>query len=398
MGLSFFASIMTTAVLQLVVQPWIADNYTKADNGEILFITGIINVLILTFGNSLGDIKLTKNASFEKGEKQPDYNVFLLIAVSLAAILTLPTFFARIEITVWDAIVLIIFAILGTMHSYMLAILRMRLMFVDSVITSAIRCVGYVVAIPLVMLTEVWAMPFAVSYLFSVTYLLIRTRTLGEGFGFGRNAKAIGKSYGQLSFSYALKSSLTYVDRFMIYPFVGNEEVAIYSVATVLGKCVALVLQPMANVVLGYYAQPGYVMSRKKYWLINLFAVALGNVAFICVWLFSGIFIKLLYPSYVEAVQPYIIVANIAAILGALPSIIQPALLRYCGMKWQIIIQAIYASSTVILSLVLIHFFSLMGFCFAILIANLLKLVIMMIIGDVGIRRQPANTLVEPSA
>ena len=384
-GLSFIASMLSAIVLQLVIHPWLAKEYSESEYGDILFIVGVINVVILALGNALGDIRLTKNNSFASDEKQKDYNTILCLALIVGVVAVAVFLFVKGNVSFWIAVTLILFAILGIAHSYLVSILRMRLQFKDSLVGTVLQIVGYIIAIPIVMLTKLWPLIFCSAYMFSDVFLAIKTKCLKDGFGFTYHAPDVGKAYTQLSFSYILKSSLTYIDRFIVYPTLGDESVAIFTVSTVLGKCVALVLQPMANVALGYYAQRDYVMTRKKYWIFNAFTIAMGGVAFVFVALLSSLFIKLLYPAYIEAVAPYILIANLSSIIGALPSIIQPALLKFCGMRWQIIIQSVYAMVCVASSLLFIAQWGLLGFCYAMLLSNVIKLLLMVFIGDVGI-------------
>ena len=179
---------------------------------------------------------------------------------------------------------------------------------------------------------------------------------------------------------------MTYVDRFVIVPLLGADALSVFTVASVFGKTTSVAVQPVANVALGYYAQKDFVMTRKKYWVTNVITLSFGAVMYLIALLFSKLFITILYPTYVEEAVKYIALANVAAIMTAVSAMIQPAVLKYANMAWQIIIQIIYGVLIIIASLILIPQWHLIGFCWASIIAGACKIVIMLLVGDRGIR------------
>lgn len=382
---------MTTGILQFVIYPYLGKVYDEAAYGEILFVVGIVNVIILTLGNSLGDIRVAADNS--DADTVASFNPLMLIAVFLGSIFVTVFLIINGNMDFLSILLLVVFCALGTMNSYLTGIFRLRLDFKRYFILSTITSVGYLVGLVLFVVSKQWAAIFVAAYIGAVTYLIKNTKIFHDGFSINARTKTVTKEYAKLSVSYALKSSLTYIDRLIIYPMLGAGTVATYTVSTVLGKCVQLVLQPMGSVLLGYYAQPEFQMSRKRFWQSNILTLLFGFVAFVCTTLFSRLVIKLLYPGYVDAVKGVLIYANLATVIGALPSIIQSALLKFAKMEWQVVIQAIYGALSVLLAMILIPIYGLIGFCFALIIANITKLVMMMIIGDRSIRNKEAKNV-----
>ncbi len=387
---SFIASIISTVALQLIIHPCLALMFDKEEYGELLFIVGVANVIMLTFGNSLGDIRLVMHNEYED-EKTGDFNVILVIVSLLSSLLIVGFVAIYGHVSLWNAILLAVFCFLGTGHAYLLGLLRTKLMFREGFISNVVLAISYVLGLLVVLLTKVWAFVFVVGYLLNNVYLVKKTGIHKHGFFLTKKKGRILSKYSQLSVSYALKSSLTYVDRFIIHPLLGPGMISVYTVSTVLGKCVSLAIQPTSNVLLGYYAQPGSKMTIKRFRITNLLTIAFGAVAFLCVWMFSSLFISLLYPEYVEAVKPYLIIGNLVTILGSLSSIVQPTLLKYAKMHWQITIQAIYGVLAVSMSIVLVPLFGLFGFCYAMLISNVVKMIIMVIVGEISIKKVVLN-------
>lgn len=384
-GWSFVASIISTFVLQLVVHPILASMLNETDYGLLLFVIGIANVVLLTFGNSLGDIRLTMNQEYTD-DKTGDFNIILMVVSGLSAIFMIAFLFNYKHLNLWNIVFLSAYCFLGVLNSYLTCLFRAKLMFREGFISNIILAVSYMAGLIAVYLTSIWALVFFVGYLISDIYLIIKTGVIKHGFFVTKNMKTIIPKYSQLSFSYALKSGLTYVDRFIIYPMLGSGMISVYTVATVLGKCVSLALQPMANVMLGYYAQPNSVMKIKEFRITYILTIGFGVLSFMIVWLFSSLFIRLLYPTYIDSTKQYLFIGNMITIIGALSSIIQPALLKYAKMYWQIIIQIVYGVMAVALSIILIPDMALYGFCLALLIANVFKFLMMIVIGEYSIK------------
>ena len=59
---------------------------------------------------------------------------------------------------------------------------------------------------------------------------------------------------------------------------------------------------------------------------------------------------------------------------------ISPFVLKFCEMKWQIVINSVSVVVYFTSALILWHFFNLLGFCFGVTIGTVTKLIIMLII------------------
>ena len=160
-----------------------------------------------------------------------------------------------------------------------------------------------------------------------------------------------------------------------------------FTVSSTFGKSSSIAIQPMANVALGYYAQKNFRMTVKKYWVTNIVTIIFGVLFYGFSLLLSAPFIYIFYPDYVDSAIKFIPISNIAVILTAVASMVQPALLKYCRMAWQLVIQVVYGIIVVVLSLVFIPYLNLIGFCYALITANVCKLVIMLLVGDYNIRK-----------
>lgn len=382
---SFLGSALSTGVLQLCVFPLLAKQYSEENYGSIIFSIGIVNVIMLTIGNALGDIRITRDSKYVDKNISGDFNIIISVGVLLSGTVTALIFCIFGEVlhtsSVWIKITLPLVTMFGTLSSYLLSYFRLRLQFKEGVIMNLIMSVGYVVGIFICMFIQVWAVPFLTAYLFADVYLIYKTRIYQEGYSKTVLCKGTIAEYFSLSLSYLIKSGMTYVDRFVITPMLGAASLSIYTVASTFGKSASIAIQPMANVALGYYSQRDFKMTPKKYWITNGVTFLFGLLFYLLTLVLSKPFIGIFYPSYMETAVQYIPIANIAVILTAVTAMIQPAILKYSRMLWQLVIQLSYGAVVLLLSLLLIPRIQMFGFCYAMIIANVLKLALMLLIG-----------------
>ena len=183
---NFAGSMLSTIMLQLCVYPLIAKQHSEEDYGNIIFVMGIVNIIILTIGNALGDIRLTRDSEYADAGTMGDFNIIITIGVALSGAITAFIFgvFGKAFNTTSPAVLITlpIVSMLGTLCSYLLSYFRLRLQFKEGVIESLFVSLGYVVGIALSFLTGVWTVPFLVSYIFADVYLIYKTGAFKEGF------------------------------------------------------------------------------------------------------------------------------------------------------------------------------------------------------------------------
>ena len=384
------ASFLSTGALQLVVHPLLAKIYDDVAYGNILFTVGIMNVIILAVGNALGDIRLTEDGGYKEEEIQGDFNRLLLLGCVISVVAMLAVFMIfRAQIpgnAVAVMLTLPIVCVVGTVHAYLTALFRLKLLFKQSLTVCILSTIGYLLGIAIAVWTGVWTIPFLLGHLFAILYQAKLTRFYKEPLFWTRRKKQTAKKYGTLSLSYLIKSSMTYVDRFVITPALGADMLSVYTIASTFGKLASIAIQPVANVALGYYAQKDFRMTTQKYWVTNIVTITCGALVYVFSLVLSKPFISILYPSYVESAMNYVALANIAAVMTAVAAMIQPAVLKYANVAWQVAIQLGYGGITVALSLVLIGASGLTGFCYAAIIANVCKIVVLLMVGDRGVR------------
>ena len=144
----------------------------------------------------------------------------------------------------------------------------------------------------------------------------------------------------------------------------------------------------MASVFLSYYAQRNYEMNRRRFWTINGLVLVLSGLFYIVSLLLSKPITGFIYPTLIESAEPYLRIANLAAVITVTANMTQPAVLKFANTYWQIIIQSIYCICYLGFGIVGALHFHIRGFAMAALLAAIVRLLLLYFIGHFSLRKE----------
>jgi O-antigen/teichoic acid export membrane protein len=381
-GTSIIGSLVAVVSLQLLVYPYLARINSPEAYGIILTIMGIVNIIIVGLGTSLNNIRLVQNVEYMKHEIQGDFNVILIgiLLIGSLILFIINQYFLPID-NITSAL-LIFTLMIGLCRAYFCVSYRLKLNFTLNMVCNCIIASGYVIGLIAAFFTSYWPLAFLLGEISGCIFIFFTTDILRESIKTTALFKQTLMKYLALIITGLIGNLIIYMDRLILYPTLGGEAVSTYTVASFFGKSLGLVLVPIAGVLLGYYAQKNFNMTRSLFWKINLAVAVFSLLFYFLSYFLANWFTGLLYPTLIESASPYIMLANIAAIIGAASSMTQPAVMRYSPMRWQIIIQLIYGVIYLVGGLVLLKYYFITGFCVAAIIASVTRLLALYWIGN----------------
>lgn len=385
--LSILASIIGTFVIQMIAYPYLSRIMTSEEYGLLLTIIGIINTVGVSLGNSLNNTRILMQKEYEENELIGDYNLlFILSLVIGSVIITIITLVVYKEFNV-IIIAYIITSALLLFRAYHSVSFRIFIDYRKNLMCSIYGAIGCLAGLLITHFTGVWIFTFMLSELFSCIYIIFKAKTVKEGLYKTKLFKKSINKYSYILSAAILATSMTYMDRFFIFPILGSEKVAIYNVASFLGKTLGIVMIPISGVLLTYYAKESRLTLKKFYSRITIFTI-IASVFYISILAIGIPISKLLYPTLIEEATPYFVIANLSAIVFILGNTIQPTLLRFCSAKWQPILQSIYLVSYLLLGYLGMNISGLIGFCYAVLISNVVKIILMLLITTITLYKR----------
>ena len=385
-GLNILASFLITAVTQLIVYPWLARNYDSTTYGIILTIMGVGNVLLNTIGNSLNNARLILNSDYEEKGLQGDYPILLMVFNTLSVFV----FFVYIccsdsKFIPLTILLLLLYVVLGNIRVYGVVVYRIKLSFLKNLICSSAVAFGNIVGIAFIIITGyayLWPLIFVSGELLGIIVLFITSDILKEPIKCTSLLKKTTGKYVVLLFTSLVANLLIYLDRLLLLPILGGDSVSTYTTASFFGKSLGIVMTPIAGVLLGYYSQNSFSMGKSLFRKINFIMIGFATGFFLVSLFLAKWFTGLLYPTLIEEAAPYLVLANLALIIGAVANMTQPAILKFAPINWQIVIQIVYFIAYFVGGFFGAKHNGIWGFSIAALVASAARLILLYIIGE----------------
>ena len=385
-GLNILAAGAPVIVMQLIVYPYLAKYNSAETYGVLLTVIGIVNMLLGVFGTSLNNVRLMQKKRYEEKNVTGDFNRLLIISAIIAVVSLSAFLFWFPQISVVTRVLLLVFVLLGVIREYFTVSYQLVLNYKKNLIARLIVCAAYLAGMFFVQFTVWWPLVFICGEVAGCIYIFCTTRLHREPLKRTSLFKETKNKFITLIFASVIVSSLLYIDRLLIYPILGADNVAVYTVASFFGKSLGMVVVPLVGVLLSYFAQKSFVMNRRIFLRMNAAALGAGAIFVLFSYYAAPWVTGILYPTLIDAALPYIFIANIAAIINAVAMMAQPSILQYCKTSLQMPIQLTYAISYIGLGIILMYQSGLIGFCYAAVIANTIRLLLYYIIGYIKIK------------
>lgn len=378
--LNILASVIYTFARQIVVFPLLAARMGDADYGTLLTVIGLVNVATAIVGNVLNNVRLIQNSTYQERELSGDFNWICAIGSVLSVI------FVAVVGWIFHLALLTIFLLcayvcVSNFYVYATAHFRLNLDFKRNLIVHCLISIAYIPFVYLCGNATWWPVVFLAAEGFGLVYTIYTTRFYREGFGRTPLLRETSGKFFALVLGSLIGNLLLYADRIIIYPIIGAESVSYYSAASLFGKSAGMVMTPIAGVLLGYFSQKNFKASKKLFLLVNGISLVCLAVFLVGCWLLAPWFTELLYPTLFSHAKPYIFLANLGAVISIAGNMAQPMILKCCSTKWQLFITCIYTAAYLIFALWLMPIYGLLGFCWATIFANSVRLVVLYLIG-----------------
>lgn len=377
MILNIIATSIPVFVLQLIILPKIAVYIDDQKYGFLVTVLSLLNIVPATMGNALNNIRLIKE---KNAVQSADYNIILLLMSFLNLVVVCAFMFIyREETTIMEILLTLVVSVLWLSREYFLVAFRIVLNYKNIVLCNLLMVVGYAIGYSLFVISNTWQYIYIMGFVVSLIFIFLKSDLWKESLKITNRFKDITAQTSLLFFSNLLTRVTTYADKILIFPILGGSVVSVYYTATLFGKVVSMAITPVSSVMLSYLSK-----TSKKNDQVFGKALSVSSVVCVCGYLACVIIsrpvLTLLYPQFATEALHYIFVTTGTVVLTALIAIINPFVLKFFDMKWQVVINLSYVVIYIVISLILLHFWGLMGFCIGALIATIIKLLFMILV------------------
>lgn len=378
--ISILSSVIYTFARQIVVFPLLAARLTEADYGTLLTVAGLANVCTAMIGSSLNNIRLIEDSRYQERGLLGDFN-FLSLLGSGVSVLFAAVLGGMFSLSPLTTVLLALYLVVSNLYHYASAFFRLELNFKRGLWCNVAVSAAYCAAALIFATKTLWPAVFLIGEGAGLLFVWKTTPFAHEPLKRTPLFRATTAMLLTYMATNVIGNLLTYADRMILYPILGSESVSYYSTASFFGKSAGIVMVPIAGVLLGYFAQKDFKASKKLFAVVNGASLAC-LVVFLCgCWLFAPWFTKLLYPSLYEGAAPYILLANLGAAISIAGNMAQPMVLKACSIRWTLLTQVLYAIAYLLFSVWLLPLYGLLGFCWATIFANTVRLLSLYAIG-----------------
>lgn len=380
MALNIAATALPIAVLQLIIYPQIAKLIGGEEYGLMLTIYSVWIMIPNSLGNVLNNIKLLRFKDYQNLGENGDIALLLYRWLSISTVIIFGVIWIYSgEFSLIHLLLGVLIAAVILLKAYLEVGFRIELNYIAILINNILLCAGYILGFILFRYTGFWEWVFLTGYLLSVLYCAAKTDLLREVPKKTTIYNEIHKDSVNLVFAAVINNLINYADKLVLYPLMGGTAVSVYYTATILGKIAGMLTGPINSVILSYISKWDRSRAGIFKQVLALGAVVVA-ICYVLAILLAKPVIGLLFPQWLDDVLEIIPLTTATVMLTILASLLQPFVLKYCDMKWQIVISAAGSSLYFMFALLLWTFIGLKGFCLGTIIGASSKLIIMILV------------------
>lgn len=375
--LNIGATGIPIAILQLVVYPCVAKRISTDVYGLMITFYSMWIVISNSLGNVLNNIRLLHASQYSDKGIIGDFSLLLRrwVIINIVIILVGSVFYLK-GIYLLEIVFSIVIATLILLKAYLEVGFRIKLNYRAILINGILQSIGFLAGLGIFLITDIWQFVFLFGFLFNTIFTVAKTGILKENFIKTELYKQVNKETNLYTIATFSTSMMSYADKMVLYPLMGGHVVSVYYTATILGKIVNMVSGPITSVILSYISK--WEKGKNRIFSKILFlGIIMACIGYSLTMLISRPVIELLFPQWFNEVMIYLPITTVAIVVQTLNSFLNPFVLKFYDIKWQIIINLVSVLSYFICALVLWHLFGMVGFCVGTVIGHLSKTLIM---------------------
>ncbi len=370
-------ALVLNGVLQLIVYPRLNAEIGAEAIGSVLYITGLVSILGPSIGQSLNTSRLVVRRDHDVSNGDYDCTILLFSAIGIAAALI----YSRASIEGAATYLLTALLLIVTIFRYYGDCeYRLNLNYKRYFIYYLLISIGYIVGYVLYKLGGSWFLIFLVGEAAALVYVTVTGGIFKKFLTRSPNFKVVLGKGAVLVGSYFVTNTTLNIDRLVLNNTLGGIAVTEYYVASLIGKTLVLFIAPINTIIISYLTKDRIKMNRRGFLKYAGIGLLVSAVFFGLCQIGTPIFINLFYASLYGSVEGIITVVNLTQILSMLSAYLFIIVLTFTNEKWQLGLQCAHLVLLLVLIVVMMQG-SLENFSMAVLIANAIRIVAVLILG-----------------
>ncbi len=383
---SMGSMLILQVVLQLIIYPLINHWHGEETLGSIVYYMSVVYIIAQTVGYSLSQTRLVVRKEYET--TNGDYNLISVILVLISTLLGAVIVSNRLNTPELIGYSLIL--AITTYRFYCTVEYRLKLNFKICLIFFIIISLGYLVGTVLYFITEQWYLIFITGELAGVLYIVLKG-SIFKPEKRSQNTKKLTFAVLTLCASSAITYTIENLDRIILLNFIDARAVSIYYAVSLIGKTLLMFVAPINTITLSYVSANNRSQTRTEFLSACKIYIVIGIGFYLMCLIGTPIFTKLFYPNLYPQMHGLNVIVNAAQIIGLVSSLPMVLILNSLGSKYHLGIHLVYAATYVPLSMILTNNLGIVGYAWASLISNTVKLVIVILSGIIKMQKRSVN-------
>jgi len=379
--------LLLNGVLQIIVYPLLNRNMGAEQMGAVLYLMGLVSILCPSVGQALNTSRLVVRRTHKV--KNGDYNLTILalgIPGSVIALLiagrALPEMGLEMQTAMFVLLMVTVFRYYGDVEY------RLNLNYQHYFIYYLLISVGYLAGFGVYKISGGWFFVFLVGEAVGLAYLAVKGTVFRNFFGKSDSFSVVFRRGFFLTFSYLVTNLTQNIDRLMLKGLIGNLAVTEYYVVSLIGKTLVLLIAPVNTIVISYLTKREENLNRRQFLGLAGIGLVISGVFFGVCQVVTPLFVRVFYPELYDGVRGLIMVVSLAQILSLLSAFLFILVLTFTDEKWQLGLQIGHLGVMVVLILMVTPRYGMVGFSWAVLVANGVRILAVIVLGvvraDVG--------------
>lgn len=372
------SALLLNGILQVIVNPLLNRMMGSEQFGVQLYIMGMVAILCPSVGQALNTSRLVvrRTHAVENG----DYNTLLLLFGSLGTAVVL--ILSAGSLQGGREFVLAAMLFMATIFRYYGDVeYRLNLNYQRYFIYYAIISAGYLLGLVLYYITGIWYLVFLIGESAGIAYLAVKGTVFRRFWHRSGSFSVAFQRGGFLVFSYLVTNLTLNIDRVALKYFIGDLAVTQYYVVSLIGKTMVLLVAPVNTIIISYLTKKKENISRSQYLKFVGIGFGVSLVFLLLAQIGTPLFVWLFYRNLYESVKPLMTIVNITQVLGMLSGYLFIVVLTFTKELWQLVLQLVHLAVLLALILIFTGPHGIMGFAVAVLVANTIRVILVVILG-----------------
>ena len=354
--------------------------------GNIVYLLAIMNVMAISVGSGINYTRIRQSADEQTANKP--YNL-MMIGGNLVSLFVLFLLKATgiLKIGTPDFILFCFLTVITMWRYYADVEYRLKINYKGFFLYYLVIGVGYLAGILLFKISGLWPFALLLGEVAGLFLVLIKGSVLhgdvaNKDIISAKPVKSVLNMALLLVGTNLLSHLIFNGDRIILNFFSGSTSVTIYYIASLFGKTMTLITTPLNGVLAGHLAKYKGNLTKdlmNKVTGVTLVSIVLATL--FCVGV-SFILLPFLYPIEFELVKQYLIIANAAQIIYFIGNVLMASvLLRFTVVRNQMFVNVIHGLLFVAVCIPTAWKFGIDGFCWGLLVVNMVRYALCVILG-----------------